>query len=467
MSAVLLEEDGDSPPGTMTASRAPRTLAAMPPTATGRVDGLKAWATDHPAVVDGTVGLVLLVLGVALVQDASIYPEDMRAPDPLGYALMVGMTLPLAWRRRRPEVVLALTLACMLPLLVLGYRDAFASFGPLVALYTLAAHVDRPRSLWVGGTAIAAFSAVIVLGVFSEGEDLPPAAAVANIGMVIGVFAIGDALRSRRAYVAELQRRVETGDRLRQEEAALAVAAERARIARELHDVVAHGMSVMVVQAGAARRVVDRDPAAAAQALGQIEQTGRESMGEMRRLLGVLRDEAGASGATDDLAPQPSLADVGALVSSWQDAGLAVTCGIDGPLDDLPAGLGLSAYRIVQEALTNAVRHAGPATVRVAVRRSPDALALEIVDDGRGAATLTGPPPTDGHGIVGMRERAAVHGGTLEAGPRPGGGWRIRAELPLDEGVGGHAGSVATAAGATDLATSPATTGRATARGTT
>ena len=392
---------------------------------------IPTWITDHPDAVDAIGAVGLFVLSVATAQSGRIHPEGTVELDPLGYALLAAMTLPLAVRRRRPEAVLAVTTLAMIPFLALDYRESFGGFGPLLALYTVAAHVERPRSLRVGGLAVAAFAGILLAGVLYEGEDLPPAAAVANLVMVVGVFAIGDALRSRRAYVAELQRRVEVAERLREEEAALAVAAERTRISRELHDVVAHGLSVMVVQAGAARHVLDRDPAAAGEALGQIERTGREAMAEMRRLLGVLRDGAGAG---DELAPQPDLGALTALADSWRDAGLVLDLTVEGEVEDLPAGVALGAYRIVQEALTNAVRHAGPAHVEVRVVRRPDEVEVSVVDDGRGAASgidRSG-PDADGHGIVGMRERAAVLGGTLSAGPRTGGGWAVRAVLPID-----------------------------------
>jgi signal transduction histidine kinase len=204
-----------------------------------------------------------------------------------------------------------------------------------------------------------------------------------------------------------------------------AVAAERAAIARELHDVVAHHMSVMVVQAGAARAVGDFDPAAASDALRQIESSGRTGLAEMRRLLGILKAEDDGDGRT----PQPGLADLGELLDAMRATGLAVEAVVEGSSRSLPPGVDLSAYRIVQEALTNALRHAGGASARVLVRYEPNALELEIADDG------PGPPdgaPTRGHGLIGMRERAQLFGGAFEAGPRPGGGFLVRARLPFE-----------------------------------
>jgi signal transduction histidine kinase len=201
------------------------------------------------------------------------------------------------------------------------------------------------------------------------------------------------------------------------------VVEERARIARELHDVVAHSVSVMTVQTGAVRRLLTPDQERERETLLAVERTGREALNEMRRLLGMLR----ATDEAEGLAPQPSLRQLDTLVEQVREAGLPVELKVEGAPVDLPPGLDLSAYRIVQEALTNALKHAGPARATVAVRYGPDELELEIADDGRGAANGTG----TGGGLVGMRERAALVGGRLEAGPRNGGGYAVRARLPL------------------------------------
>jgi signal transduction histidine kinase len=222
------------------------------------------------------------------------------------------------------------------------------------------------------------------------------------------------------------------------------VAEERGRIARELHDVVAHSVSVMVVQAGAARRTLAASPEQAATALGQIELTGRQALVELRRLLGLLRDdEAGDA----DLAPQPSLAHLESLAAAAREAGLPVEVAVEGEPQPLPAGVDLSAYRIVQEALTNSLKHSGPGRARILVRYGVHDLRLEIRDDGpagngqrKGQASAFGRQPADsprrerraGHGLIGMRERVALFGGTLETGSLPGGGYRVAARLPLD-----------------------------------
>jgi signal transduction histidine kinase len=205
-----------------------------------------------------------------------------------------------------------------------------------------------------------------------------------------------------------------------------AVAEERLRLARELHDVVAHAISVIAVQSGVGAHVANSQPEEAAKALAAIEATSRAALTELRRLLGVLRQEGEPQGS---LAPVPGLADLDSLLAEVAKAGLGVQLRVEGTPSPLPAGLDLSAYRIVQEALTNVVRHAGPATARVAVRYAPGQVAVEVVDDGRGADDQGG----GGHGIAGMRERAALYGGTLEAGPLPGGGFRVAASLPVED----------------------------------
>jgi signal transduction histidine kinase len=236
---------------------------------------------------------------------------------------------------------------------------------------------------------------------------------------------LGDGARRRQEAVVTAQQRAAELERAREELARRAVTEERLRIARELHDVVAHSMSIIAVQSGVGVHVLDSRPEEARKALVAVEATSRQALVEMRRLLGVLRQEAEPRGS---LAPAPGLAEVEALAVEVARAGVRVEVRIEGTPTQLPAGLDLSAYRIVQEALTNVVRHAGPATARVAVRYAPGQVAVEVVDDGRGADDQGG----GGHGIAGMRERAALYGGTLEAGPLPGGGFRVAASLPVE-----------------------------------
>jgi signal transduction histidine kinase len=250
---------------------------------------------------------------------------------------------------------------------------------------------------------------------------------------VAAAWWLGDATRRRQEAIGAARERAVELERAREELARRAVVEEQLRIARELHDVVAHSMSIIAVQSGVGAHVLDSQPEEARKALTAIEVTSRPALTEMRRLLGVLRQEAEPSGS---LTPTPGLAEVDALAAEVARAGARVEVRIEGTRPELPPGLDLSAYRIVQEALTNVVRHAGPATARIRIRYAPQSVDVEVVDDGRGG----NPRPGDGHGIAGMRERAALYGGTLHAGPRPGGGFRVAARLPVEPAPPGAAG---------------------------
>jgi signal transduction histidine kinase len=245
-------------------------------------------------------------------------------------------------------------------------------------------------------------------------------------GLLLAVWGAGTVVRGRQELAAALQARTLELEHEREENARLAVAAERARIARELHDIVAHDLSIMVVQAGAERRALAGSRPETADVLATIEATGRTAMAEMRRLLGVLRRSA------DDvaLAPQPTLRHLDDLVSQVREAGLPVELHVEGRARPLAPGVDLSAYRIVQEALTNALKHAGPARASVVLRYGDEALDVEVVDDGTGATAAS----AGGHGLIGMRERVAILGGSLDVGRRPGGGYAVRAKLPLAGG---------------------------------
>jgi signal transduction histidine kinase len=307
-------------------------------------------------------------------------------------------TVPLGLRRRYPLAVLAAVVAATLAI--------FASFDSNVppalwiAVGTVAARLPRRTSLAATAATIAAFAVILPL-------NGPARELLGTTISILAVWVIGDAIRTRRAFV-EAER----------EESARRVAEnEQARIARELHDVIAHNVSVMVVQAAAGRDVFDAQPERAREALGAIEETGRAALAELRQLLAGVRAE---------FEPQPGLTGLGVLVEGVRAAGLPVEVRIDGELDDLPVGLDLSAYRIVQEALTNTLKHARASGAEVRITRTPDAVDLEVLDDGVGS-TANG----DGHGLIGIRERASLVGGEVEAGPRPGGGFRVHARLPL------------------------------------
>jgi signal transduction histidine kinase len=249
------------------------------------------------------------------------------------------------------------------------------------------------------------------------------------MGVLAAAWLLGRFVGVRRVYVGQLEERTAELEQAREELARRAVAEERLRLARELHDVVAHSMSVIAVQSGVGAHVADTRPEEAAKALAAIEATSRAALTELRRLLGVLRRD---SEPLDDLTPVPGLADLEILLAEVAKAGLAVRVRVEGTQSQLPAGVDLSAYRIVQEALTNVVKHAGSARAQVVVGYRDQEVTVEVTDDGRGAISAGSDGRVgSGHGLIGMRERVAAFGGDLEVGPRPGGGFRVAARLPL------------------------------------
>jgi signal transduction histidine kinase len=331
--------------------------------------------------------------------------------------------LALAFRRRVP---LASTLVLVAGLtaewLAFGSPEGFGVFVTLVlAGYSVAANTTRVRSL-VGLGALTAAAAIWTL---RDPTQTTVHGHVSELGWMLPV-AIAWLLG---AYMRELRERASRAEREREERAAAATASERARIARELHDIVAHNVSLMVVQAEAADEMLERDkPERARTPIRTIEETGRAALTDMRRLLGLLRE----TDAQPALGPQPGIANLELLLVKMRDAGLPVGLEVEGEPKPLPPGVDLSAYRIVQEALTNALKHADGARARVLVRFTASALELEVVDDG---AVTNGAGADGGHGLVGMRERVALFGGELEAGPAVDGGYRVRARLPLGAGV--------------------------------
>jgi signal transduction histidine kinase len=341
------------------------------------------------------------------VAQVLIWPIAWR---PLGVAVALASTLPIAWRRSRPAMA---ALVGTLPWSVPTDGYVFVGFvAAFVLFYSLGAHVGDVRRV-VAVTAYAV--ALSILGSWLNHE-----VAGEYMGAVTAVVLpaiAGRVVRSQRSLTAELAL-------ARERTAHLAVAEERARIARELHDVVAHGLSVIAIQADGAEAALDRDPALARRPLSAIRQSAEESLAEMRRLLGVLRED----GAGADLAPQPGLAQLPALVERTRAAGVPVTLMVEGEPRALPAGLDLSAFRIVQEALTNVSKHAAGAPASVQVDWRDDALALRVRDTGTGRDVRVNGA---GHGLVGMRERVKLHGGTLRTGALPGGGFEVWAELPL------------------------------------
>ena len=321
------------------------------------------------------------------------------------------MASTVAVRRRYPAAA-GMAAALLADVVAIAWKPPnIASFGIawLCSLYALTVWT-RPRVFALGAAAMA----------------LPPLVAIALRGKPAGglsftVIALIVMLLVRRV-VGDRERRAQIAERERDVVAREAVVEERARIARELHDVIAHHVSMIVLQAGAERRVLDGANASTREVLETVERTGRSALTEMRRLLGMLRSDA-----SEQLTPQPGLADVPTLVTQLREAGLPVHLEVEGERRELPVGIELSAYRIVQEALTNALKHAGNANASVSIRYGADSLELEIIDDGEGQSA---PAATGGHGLVGMRERVALYGGRLDAGIRPTGGFAVRVLLP-------------------------------------
>jgi signal transduction histidine kinase len=327
----------------------------------------------------------------------SVLLEPAVAPEPgipTGLVLLTLLaTLPLALRRRFPLPVLGVTLAAALAA-DLAY-DSFAFPGAVVALYTVARHTGRPRSLYAAGATAAALPLLLLDDGLGSWEIF------AFFAIFAAAWLLGDNLRSRRER--------------RQANVQRAAAEEQARMARELHDIIGHSVSVMTIQAAAAGDAFDSRPAEVREALRAIESTGRETLAELRRLL---------TGVNGSFAPAPGLGNLDALAERVRSAGLAVELSADRP-PPLPPSVDLTAYRIVQEALTNTLKHARATTARVTVREAGGALEIEVVDDGQGAVAVT-----PGHGIIGMQERAAQFGGELTAGPVPG-GFAVRARIPV------------------------------------
>jgi signal transduction histidine kinase len=373
-------------------------------------------------VIDVVAALVLCALTV--IEVTSSAPDGSRSLDSLGVVLLLLQTLPIAVRRRYPIAVIWLTGLSVTGYAILGYPTTIGGIGNVVAFYTVAVRLGRKPS----GISLAIASVCIVIGsAVTVANGWIPAEILAwNLVAYLVTWVVADTVRGRRIRAAEAEALAASEAREREDRARLAVAEERTRIARELHDVVAHHVTVMVVQAGAARRSLDSSPEDAREALAAVESVGRTTLEEMRRILGVLR--AGPDDET--LQPQPGIDRLPALLDQTREAGLPVALTVEGAPRTLPPGIDLTAYRIVQEALTNTLKHAGRASATVTLRYKPDSFAIEVADDGRGAAALA--TYADGHGLVGMRERVGVFGGRLDAGPRPSGGYAVRAVLPLD-----------------------------------
>ncbi|MGW7416259.1 histidine kinase [Streptomyces sp. NPDC054863] len=410
----------------------------------------RSWLRGHPLVVDGAIAAVVLA---CMIIGSFADPHDgmhgpsfgTRAPGVRGIVLMVLAAAALVHRRRRPLPVLAVTCALTVVGFALAPMDppAPVAMSAVVALYTVAARTDRPTTWRIGLLTMAGLTGAAMC--FSDG----PWYAQENLGLFawtgIGASA-GDAVRSRRAFIDAIRERAERAERTREEEARRRVAEERLRIARDLHDVVAHHIALVNVQAGVAAHVMDKRPDLAKEALAHVREASRSALGELRATVGLLRQSGDPQAPTE---PAPGLGVLDGLLDTFRNAGLPVELArTDG--GPLAASVDLAAYRIIQEALTNVRKHAGPdAKAEVSVVRAGASIEVTVVDDG----TETPPPEADGgHGLIGMHERVGALGGTLSAGPRPGGGFRVHAILPDTAGAstgthratGTHTGTAAT-----------------------
>lgn len=392
---------------------------------------LWAWLRRHPRLVDGVVAGCIALPNFPYVV-AGIYPMgELMGGRLLATAFVLALCTPLIWRRKWPLGVFAVIASVAFLQWLANHFLMFADLALLLALYTVAAQSRRLHT--VVAFLVMELGALLVALRWISGTDDRVATIVGLSLCVLVSGLVGDSARSRRAYYAELEARADRLEREREQEAQLAVADERARIAREMHDVVAHNVSVMVVQAEGAAYLLDTDPGRSRRAMGTVASTGRQALAEIRGLLGVLRSEQPADG---ERAPQPGLGDLPDLVDRVRHAGVAVDLTVTVDAGSVGAGRGLAAYRVVQEGLTNVLKHAGPRVrTQVRVDRADGALRLTVTDDGRGVAADS----TDGrgHGLRGMRERVGVYDGTLRAGPRPGGGYEVHAEIPLKEVGGG------------------------------
>jgi signal transduction histidine kinase len=387
----------------------------------------------NPLVVDIVLALVLAAVTLADIATTSRSCHCLSEWDIRWSALfMLTETLPLALRRRYPFGVMTVVgiSAIAYDLLPIPPQPSTAIFGILLAVYTVSAYARRPLAY---AAAVVVGVALVVLNLPGVGDEENFASLVNQFVLLGGAWIVGENTRYRHRQADLLRERAVSTEREQLERERIAALEERARLAREIHDVIAHSVSVIAVQAGAARAVAEQRPDRAREALGAIEEVSRQTMTELRRTLGALR------GPGDDTAmqPAPGLDELDDLVAQVRQAGVDVEVSTVGEPCDLPSGVDLSAYRIVQEALTNAVKHAGPTTARVRISYEPGWLELVVSDDGPSETgtprpALSGDGSGDGgHGLLGIRERVAILGGTFEAGPS-GSGFEVRARLPLE-----------------------------------
>jgi signal transduction histidine kinase len=381
------------------------------------------WLRGHPLVVDGLLAFTVLTLGLttAGARQASVVAAPVFA---------LAMAVPVALRRRFPVGAFAAVVIVGGLQVLTRPRPLGSDVAVIVALYTVAAY--RPRSISVPALIVCLVGSLVAILSWAPSNVVDSTWAFCGVAAVFAgpallAWLLGDSMQWRRGYYRGLEERAARLERERDAQSQIAVAAERARIARELHDVVAHHVSVMVVQADGAAFALKAAPDQAQTALTAISRTGRQALTEMRRLLGVLRS---ADDDNAELEPQPGVEQLAKLLEQARATGLPVSFAVEGVPRQLPTGAALATYRIVQESLTNARKHGGPTvTAAVTLRFCEEQLAIKVTDDGRRTgAAIRG--DGQGHGLIGMRERVEIYGGSVSAGPWPG-GWRVVATLPL------------------------------------
>jgi signal transduction histidine kinase len=390
---------------------------------------LQSWASRLGA--GRADALFALAVALVLVAVRAIEDHGLHHAVWLGYTLTVLAGLLLAGRRRRPLAVYGATLGVAVAAIALASPTGAISLPVVIAVYTLAQVEEQRRAVLLAllaGVALALARGLLQYRGWSDARTaVEPALALAALFL-------GWALASHRAYIAEIEARAAEAERSREEEARRRVDAERLRIARELHDVLAHGIATINVQAGVAAHVIDERPEHAIEALRTIKATSRAALQELRGILGVLRE----ANELEPREPTPGLSQLERLIDATSHAGVPARLAISGRRRPLPATVDLAAYRIVQESLTNVLRHAGPTNAVVAISYAEDQMTISVEDDGLGGGSVsshTNGSRAPGHGIVGMRERAHALGGELQAGPRVSGGFSVRARLPLDTGA--------------------------------
>lgn len=383
------------------------------------------WVDAHAFALDALAAALFALFCIPTAMSLTSSSPSSGGATAVWAALVV---VPLAWRRTRPVASAIAVFAVGLVHVLAGQSLIFpADAAVLIALYSITVYGPR----WAHRTAIAGALAGSLLLAMSlllqqSGAGVVAIWLLASV-TALAVWAFGLVRRSRYETLNALRDRAERLEVERDQQAQLATSAERARIAREMHDIIAHSLSVIIAQADGGRYAAQANPEAAARSLDTIAETGRAALADMRRLLGVLR--VGADGVSSALVPQPAATDLEQLVDQMRASGMRVSFARMGAARTLPPGAGMVAYRICQESLTNVLKHAGPdPSVTVLVQWLPAALALEVSDDGRGAAAVS---DGRGQGLVGMRERAAMFGGSVAAGPRAGGGYRVRVDLPM------------------------------------